>query len=158
CSEKDANYWRDVGTIDAYHEAHMDLVSVEPEFNLYNRQWPIWTNQVQAPGAKFVMRGTAEDSIVTNGCIISGGDVDRTVLSPNVRIEKWAKVDESILMDSVQVGRGAVVHRAILDKHVIVPDGVEIGVNHDHDRARGFTVSEGGVTVVGKDIVIPPHA
>lgn len=158
CSEKDANYWRDVGTIDAYHEAHMDLVSVEPEFNLYNKQWPIWTNHVQAPGAKFVMRGTAEDSIVTNGCIISGGDVDRTVLSPNVRIEKWAKVDESILMDSVQVGRGAVVHRAILDKHVIVPDGVEIGVNHDHDRARGFTVSEGGVTVVGKDIVIPPHA
>lgn len=157
-SEKDCNYWRDVGTIDAYHEAHMDLVSVDPEFNLYNRAWPIWTSQVQAPGAKFVMRGTAEDSIVTNGCIISGGDVDRTVLSPNVRIEKWAKVDESVLMDSVQVGRGAVVHRAILDKHVVVPDGVEIGVNHDHDRARGFSVSEGGVTVVGKDVIVPPHA
>lgn len=158
CSEKDRNYWRDVGTIDAYHEAHMDLVSVDPEFSLYNREWPIWTSQVQAPGAKFVMRGNAEDSIVSAGCIISGGDVDRTVMSPNVVIDKWAKVDGSILMDSVRIGRGAVVRRAILDKRVVVPDGVEIGVNHDHDRARGFSVSEGGVTVVGKDVVIPPHS
>lgn len=157
-TEKDRNYWRDVGTIDAFHEAHMDLVSVEPEFNLYNEDWPIWTQAVQAPGAKFVMRGNAEDSIVTHGCIISGGDVDRSVLSPNVRIDKWAKVTESVLMDNVTVGRGAVVHRAILDKHVSVPDGVEIGVNHDHDRARGFSVSEGGVVVVGKDVQIPPHS
>ena len=154
-TEKDLNYWRDVGTIDAFHEAHMDLVSVDPEFNLYNNDWPIWTDQVQLPGAKFVIRGRAEDSIVSAGCIISGGEVDRTVLSPNVRVDKWAQVSDSVLMDSVSIGRDAVVRRAILDKHVVVPDGVQIGVDHEHDRARGFAVSDNGVVVVGKDVVIP---
>ena len=154
-TEKDINYWRDVGTIDAFHEAHMDLVSVEPEFNLYNYDWPIWTDQVQAPGAKFVIRGRAEDSIVNAGCIISGGEVDRTVLSPNVKVDKWAQVSESVLMDSVQIGKNAVVRRAILDKHAVVPDGVQIGVDHDHDRARGLAVSDTGITVVGKDVVVP---
>ena len=154
-TEKDINYWRDVGTIDAFHEAHMDLVSVEPEFNLYNYDWPIWTDQVQAPGAKFVIRGRAEDSIVNAGCIISGGEVDRTVLSPNVQVDKWAQVSESVLMDSVQIGKNAVVRRAILDKHAVVPDGVQIGVDQEHDRARGLAVSESGITVVGKDVVVP---
>ncbi len=154
-TEKDVNYWRDVGTIDAFHEAHMDLVSVEPEFNLYNYDWPIWTDQVQAPGAKFVIRGRAEDSIVNAGCIISGGEVDRTVLSPNVKVDKWAQVSESVLMDSVQIGKNAVVRRAILDKHAVVPDGVQIGVDQDHDRARGLAVSDTGITVVGKDVVVP---
>jgi len=156
-TEQDRNYWRDVGTIDAYHEAHMDLVAVVPQFNLYNSDWPIWTNQAQQPGAKFTMRGNAEDSIVSAGCIISGGDVDRSVLSPNVVIDKWARVEGSILMSGVRVGRNAVVHRAILDKNVIVPDGIEIGVNHEQDRARGFTVSDGGITVVGKGVVVPEH-
>lgn len=149
-TEKDRNYWRDVGTIDAYHEAHMDLVSVVPEFNLYNREWPIWTSQAQAPGAKFVLRGTAEDSIVSAGTIISGGDVDRSVLSPNVRIDKWAKVDESIVYHNVRVGRNAVVRRAILDKNVVISDGAEVGVDHEADRERGLFVSEGGITVVPK--------
>ena len=149
-SEKDRNYWRDVGTIDAYHLAHMDLVSVEPEFNLYNRKWPIFTNQPQFPGAKFTLRGTAEDSIVSSGCIISGGDVDRSVLSPDVVIDKWAKVEESVLFDHVRVGRNAVVRRAILDKGVKVEDGAEIGINREADLARGFYVSEGGITVVPK--------
>lgn len=154
-TEKDINYWRDVGTVDAYHEAHMDLVSVDPEFNLYNSEWPILTNQAQAPGAKFVLRGKAEDSIVNPGCIISGGEVDRTVMSTDVQADKWSQVSESVLMEGVRIGRDAVVRRAILDKHVHVPDGVQIGVDHEHDRARGFHVSEGGVVVIGKDQEVP---
>ncbi|MBK8461443.1 MAG: glucose-1-phosphate adenylyltransferase [Micropruina sp.] len=151
-TDKDRNYWRDVGSIDAYHNAHMDLVSVEPDFNLYNRQWPIFTSAPQLPGAKFTLRGNAEDSIVSAGCIISGGDVDRSVLSPNVMVDKWAKVEESVIFSGCRVGRNSVVRRAILDKNVHVPDGVEIGVDKDHDRARGFHVSEAGITVVPKNV------
>ena len=153
-TDKDRNYWRDVGTIEAYHAAHMDLVSVDPEFNLYNRKWPIWTSQAQLPGAKFTLRGTAEDSIVSSGCIISGGDVDRSVLSPNVMVDKWAKIEESVIYSGCRIGRNAVIRRAILDKNVIIPDGVEIGVNPDHDRARGFFV-EAGITVVPKNTKVP---
>ena len=153
-TDKDHSYWRDVGTIDAYHEAHMDLVSIDPEFNLYNRHWPIWTNQTQSPGAKFVLRGTAEDSIVSSGCIISGGDVDRSVLSPDCMIHKWSRIDESVLFSGCQIGEGAVIRRAILDKNVKVAPRVEIGVNHDHDRARGLFVSPNGVTVVPKNMVV----
>jgi glucose-1-phosphate adenylyltransferase len=154
-TDKDRNYWRDVGNIDAYHTAHMDLVSVEPEFNLYNRQWPIFTSTPQLPGAKFTLRGNAEDSIVSAGCIISGGDVDRSVLSPNVMVDKWAKVEEAVIFSGCRVGRNSVVRRAILDKNVRVPDGVEIGVDKDHDRARGFYVSEGGITVIPKNVEVP---
>ena len=155
-TEKDRNYWRDVGTIEAYHAAQMDLVSVDPEFNLYNRKWPIWTSQAQLPGAKFTLRGTAEDSIVSAGSIISGGDVDRSVLSPDVKVEKWARIEESVLFAGCRIGRNAVIRRAILDKNVVVPDGVEIGVDHDHDRARGFHV-ESGITVVAKNVVVPSN-
>ena len=151
---KDRFYWRDVGTIDAYHEAHMDLVSIEPEFNLYNRKWPIWTNQVQSPGAKFVLRGTAEDSIVSAGCIISGGDVDRSVLSADCMIHKWSRVEESVLFSGCQIGEGAVIRRAILDKNVKVASRVEVGVDHEHDRERGFFVSPTGITVVPKNAVV----
>jgi len=153
-TDKDRNYWRDVGTIDAYHEAHMDLVSIEPEFNLYNRKWPIWTFQSQSPGAKFVLRGTAEDSIVSAGCIISGGDVDRSVLSPDCIIHKWSRVEESVLLSGCQIGESTVIRRAILDKNVVVSSRVEIGVNHDHDRQRGFFVSPDGITVVPKNTVV----
>lgn len=151
-TDLDQDYWRDVGTIDAYHESHMDLVSVRPIFNLYNDEWPLFTNHVQRPGAKFVLRGTAEDSIVSPGVIISGGDVDNSVLSPDVRVDKWANVEQSVLLNGARVGRNAVVRRAILDKNVIVDDGAEIGVDLDRDRARGFTVSDGGITVVGKGV------
>ncbi|MEA5154772.1 glucose-1-phosphate adenylyltransferase [Raineyella sp.] len=153
-TEEDRNYWRDVGTIDAFFDAHMDLVAVKPNFNLYNDDWPIFSFQRQLPGAKFTLRGTAEDSIVSAGCIISGGDVDSSVLSPKVRVDKWAKVEQSILMDNAQVGRNAVVRRAILDKNVIIERGAEVGVDHEADRARGFTVSAGGITVVPKDFVV----
>ncbi|HMR48159.1 MAG TPA: glucose-1-phosphate adenylyltransferase [Arachnia sp.] len=151
---KDANYWRDVGSIDAFHEAHMDLVSVDPDFNLYNERWPIYTHQPQLPGAKFVMRGRAEDSIVSQGCIISGGEIERSVLSPGVRVDKWANVKSSVLMDNVRIGKNVVIHNAILDKHVVVEEGAQVGVNHEHDRARGLTVSEGGIVVAPKDAVI----
>lgn len=151
-TEKDKNYWRDVGTIDAYHEAHMDLVSVVPNFSLYNDGWPIWTYQAQRPGAKFVLRGNAEDSIVSSGCIISGGDVDASVLSPNVRVDKWANVEHAVVMDNVSIGRNAVVRNAILDKNVVVENGCEVGVDKEEDRLRGFTVSPGGITVVGKGV------
>ncbi|EFT10331.1 glucose-1-phosphate adenylyltransferase, partial [Cutibacterium acnes] len=138
-TEKDADYWRDVGTIDAYHDAHMDLVSVEPEFNLYNPDWPIWTMQEQAPGAKFVMRGSCDDTLVSAGCIISGTDIYRTVLGPRARIERWARVDESIVMNNVAIGSNATVHRAILDKNVIVPDGAQVGVDPPpHPPPGGF--------------------
>ncbi len=153
-TDKDRTYWRDVGTIDAYHEAHMDLVSIDPQFNLYNKRWPIWTNQAQAPGAKFVLRGTAEDSIVSAGCIISGGDVDRSVLSPDCMIQKWSRVDESVIFAGCQIDEGAVIRRAILDKNVKVGPRIEIGVNHERDRARGFFVSQNGITVVPKNTVV----
>lgn len=153
-TEEDLNYWRDVGTIDAFFDAHMDLVAVKPNFNLYNDEWPIFSYQRQLPGAKFTLRGTAEDSIVSAGCIISGGDVDSSVLSPQVRVEKWAKVEQSILMDNAQIGRNAVVRRAILDKNVVIERGAEVGVDHEADRARGFTVSPGGITTVPKGAVV----
>ncbi len=147
---KDKDYWRDVGTLDAYHEAHMDLVSVDPMFNLYNDRWPIWTYPVQMPGAKFTLHGQATDSIVSPGCIISGGIVDDSVLSPNVRIDKRAMVDHSVLMEGVRVGAHAILRKVILDKNVVVADGAQIGVDREADIARGFTVSAGGVTVVPK--------
>jgi glucose-1-phosphate adenylyltransferase len=155
-TDKDRWYWRDVGTIEAYHTAQMDLVSINPEFSLYNHRWPILTHQVQSPGAKFVNRGTAEDSIVSHGCIISGGDVVRSVLSPGCYIHKWARVEESVLFDDCDIGRGSIVRRAILDKQVTVAPGVEIGVNQDHDRQRGFFVFDHGITVVPKNTHVEP--
>ena len=153
-TERDKSYWRDVGTIQAYHNAHMDLISVDPDFNLYNRKWTMFTNQKQEPGAKFTLRGNAEDSIVSAGCIISGGDVDHSVLSPNVVVDKWATVEESVVYAGCRIGRNAVVRRAILDKNVHVPDGVEIGVDPEHDMARGF-FHEDGLTVVPKNFPVP---
>jgi len=153
-SVRDKAYWRDVGTIDAYHEAHMDLVSVDPVFNLYNAEWPIWTYPVQLPGAKFVLHGQATDSIVSPGCIISGGRIDDSVLSPNVRVLEKAVVEESVLLSGVRIGAKATVRRAILDKNAVVPDGCEVGVDTKADRARGYTVSDGGITVVGKGVTV----
>jgi glucose-1-phosphate adenylyltransferase len=149
-------YWRDVGTIDAYHEAHLDLVSVDPVFNLYNEDWPIWTYPVQMPGAKFTLRGLALDSIVSPGCIVSGGSIEDSVLSPNVRVGENAKVSDSVILANVSIGKRAIVRRAILDKNVVVPDNARVGVDAEEDQARGFTVSDGGVTVVGKGVTVGP--
>ena len=148
-SERDHGYWRDVGTIDAYFDAHMDLVSVTPVFNLYNDRWPIFTLPPQLPPAKFVLGGRAEESMVSAGAIIGGGSVHNSVVSPGVRVERGARVEDSVLMDGVSIGEGAFVRRAILDKNVVVPPWARIGVELSSDRER-YHVSEGGVTVLGK--------
>jgi glucose-1-phosphate adenylyltransferase len=153
-TDRDRAYWRDVGTIDAYHDAHMDLVSIDPVFNLYNLDWPIWTLPVQMPGAKFTLRGQALDSIVSPGCIVSGGYIEDSVLAPNVRVMENARVDYSVILSNVWVGKNATVRRAILDKNVVVQDGAQIGVDQEADRERGYTVSDGGVTVVGKGVTV----
>ncbi|KAF0969165.1 MULTISPECIES: glucose-1-phosphate adenylyltransferase [Gordonia] len=150
-TERDKGYWRDVGTLDAFYEAHMDLVSVHPIFNLYNGRWPIRGETHNLPPAKFVQGGVAEDSVVGSGCIISAGTVRNSVLSSNVIVEDGAIVEGSVLMPGVRVGKGAVVRRAILDKNVVVGDGEQLGVDPDSDRER-FSVSAGGVVTVGKGV------
>ncbi len=152
-------YWRDVGTIDAYYEANMDLISVDPQLNLYDRDWPIRTLQPNLPPPKFVFgsdgdpnrRGVAMDSIVCPGTIISGGQVQRSVVSANVRVNSYARVEGSIIFQGVDIGRHAKVRRAIIDKGVHIPPGMEIGFNHEEDRRRGFTVSPQGVVVISKN-------
>ena len=146
---RDAGYWRDVGTIDSYYDAHRDLISVLPVFNLYNQRWPIRTAAWPLAPAKFVEGGIAQDSVVGAGSIISGAIVRRSVISPDVRIDKDAEVSDSVVMPGARVGRGAIVRGAILDKNVQVPDGVLIGVDSEADRRR-YTVSPGGIAVLGK--------
>jgi glucose-1-phosphate adenylyltransferase len=153
--ERDAGYWRDVGTLDAYFEANMDLCAVHPVFNLYNARWPILTHVPSQPPAKFVHDsgdriGRALNSVVSNGVVVSGGLVRNSVLSPGVRVNSWSRVERAVILDNTKIGRHAIVENAILDKNVIVPDGAVVGVDKEHDRARGFVVSEGGITVVGK--------
>ena len=153
--DRDRGYWRDVGTIDAYYDAHMDLVAVHPIFNLYNQQWPIITNHPQMPPAKFVEGGLAQESIVGAGAIVSGATVRHSVVAPNCRLLAGSYVEGSVLMDGVQIGRGAVVRRAILDKNVVVPEGAHIGVDPDADRER-YHVSDSGIVVLGKgQLAIP---
>jgi glucose-1-phosphate adenylyltransferase len=146
---RDAGYWRDVGTIDSYYDAHRDLISVHPIFNLYNQRWPIRTAAWPLPPAKFVEGGIAQDSVVGAGSIISGAIVRRSVVSPDVRIDNGAEVSDSVVMPGVRIGRGAIVRGAILDKNVRVPDGALIGVDPAADRQR-YLVSPGGITVLGK--------
>jgi glucose-1-phosphate adenylyltransferase len=157
-SGRDHGYWRDVGTLDAYYDSHMDLVSVDPVFNLYNMEWPILTWQPPLPPAKFVFdedgrRGFAVDSMVCAGVVISGASAKRSVLSPGVHVHSFAEVEDSVLMPGVDVGRDAVVRKAILDKNVRVEPGAQIGVDPVADRER-YTVSDGGVVVVGKGGVV----
>ncbi len=153
-TERDKGYWRDVGTIDSFYEAHMDLISVHPVFNLYNKSWPIHsTEESNLPPAKFVQGGIAQSSMVAPGSIISGATVRNSVVSTDVHVEEGATVEGSVLLPGVRVGRGAVVRHAILDKNVYVSDGEIIGVDNARDEAR-FKISPGGVVVVGKNEVV----
>jgi glucose-1-phosphate adenylyltransferase len=152
-TDRDRGYRRDVGTLDAYHDAHMDLVSLEPIFNLYNREWPILSFPATMPPAKFVEDGTARDSMIGSGTIISGASVNRSVISDDVRIATGSRIEGSVILPGVRIGRDAVVRHAILDKNVVVPDGAKVGVDVDMDNDL-YTVSAAGITVVGKGITI----
>jgi glucose-1-phosphate adenylyltransferase len=162
-NRKAVPYWRDVGTLDAYYQANMDLVEIDPVLNLYDREWPIRTLQPQVPPPKFVFsdegprgharRGEAHDSMVCQGCILSGGSVRRSILSPNVRVNSYAIVENSILFEGVDVGRHSRIRRVIVDKEVHIPQNTTIGYDLEHDRRRGFQVTEQGVVVIAKDEV-----
>ncbi len=159
-NRKAVPYWRDVGTLDAFYQANMDLVEIDPVLNLYDEEWPIRTHQPQLPPPKFVFcdegprgharRGEAHDSMVCHGCIISGGHVRRSVLAPNVRVNSYAIVENSILFDGVNVGRYCRIRRAIIDKDVTIPPNTTVGYDLEHDQQRGFTVTEQGVVVIAK--------
>jgi len=158
---RDQGYWREVGTIDSYFEAHMDLCAAHPVFNLYNNRWPILTHVPAEPPAKFVHEdgdraGRAFNSVISHGVIVSGGLVRESVLSPGARVHSWARVERSVVLHNTRIGRHAVVRDAILDKNVAVQAGATVGVDKEHDRARGFVVSSGGITVVGKGQVVAP--
>jgi glucose-1-phosphate adenylyltransferase len=159
-TDRDRNYWRDVGTLDSYYDAHMDLISVLPVFNLYNYDWPIYTDTGFYPPAKFVHGwhgriGHAVNSTVSPGVVVSGAMVENSVLSPGTYVHSWSSVSDSVLLDNVRVGRHAVVRRAIIDKNVVIPENARIGLDPAEDRANGLTVTDSGLVVIGKGQVVP---
>ena len=158
-TDRDNQYWRDVGTLDSYYDANMDLITPLPLFNLYNLEWPIYTRQSISPPAKFVrsatgVSGFAHDSIVSNGVVISGGAVQGSVLATDVFVDEGADVTGSVLLDHVTIGSGAVVRKAIIDKNVRIPAGAKIGVDRELDISRGFTVTDSGLTILSKGQVV----
>jgi glucose-1-phosphate adenylyltransferase len=160
-TDRDRYYWRDVGTIDSFFEAHQDLISALPVFNLYNREWPIFSQVLNSPPAKIVRDGRGAlgstiDSIVSLGSVISGSHLERSVLGPWAKVDSGAKVVDSVVFERAVIEPNAVVHRAILDKDVVVAEGATIGVDPERDRARGFTITDSGLTVVGKGVHVVP--
>ena len=158
-TDRDRDYWRDEGTLDSFYDAHMDLISIHPVFNLYNQDWPVFAGVRNVPPAKFVHAdggrvGSAVDSIVSPGVVVSGAQVSHSVLSPGVLLHSWASVSDSVIMDGVTVGRHSQIHRAIIDKGISIPPRTQIGLDADADRARGFTVTDSGITVIGKGTVL----
>lgn len=160
-TDRDRDYWRDVGTIDSYFEANKDLISINPVFNLYNNEWPLYTGYIGLPPAKFVHAGQgrlghAADSLVSPGVIVSGATVAGSVLSPGVYLHSWATVDDSVLLDDVIVHRHAQVHRCIVDKNVTILENARVGFDPELDRARGLTITDTGLTVIPKGMTIHP--
>lgn len=158
-TERDRFYWRDVGTIESFYEAHQDLISALPIFNLYNNEWPIFSQSLNSPPAKFVRDsrgylGTMIDSIVSLGSLLSGAHIERSVLGPWTVVESGAMVVDSVVFERARIMPNAVVRKAILDKEVVVEAGASVGVDHDADRARGFTVTDTGITIVGKGVTV----
>ncbi|MBW8730747.1 MAG: glucose-1-phosphate adenylyltransferase [Terrabacter sp.] len=158
-TDRDRGYWRDVGTIESYYDAHMDLISIHPVFNLYNYDWPIYTSHSPYPPAKFVHGsgdriGEALNSAVSPGVVVSGAHIYASVLSPLVKVHSYASIQGSVLLDGVEVHRHAQIRRAIIDKNVVIPEGCQIGIDHEHDRARGLHVTETGIVVVGKGQIV----
>ena len=158
-SDREKGYWRDVGSIDAYWQANMDLLDYDPELNLYSQDWPLRTFNYNYPPAKFIWEegervGMATNSMVSEGCIVSGAGLSRCILSPKVKVNSFSQISESILMENVEVGRYSKIRRAIIDKNVIIPPNTRIGFNKEEDLARGFHVSTGGVTVVPKGAIL----
>lgn len=158
-AESERGYWRDVGNVDAYWQANMDLLDYCPELNLYSKEWPLRTFNHNYPPAKFIWQegdrvGMATNSMVSEGCIISGGSLSRCILAPKVRINSYSQISESILMENVSIGRHSEIRRAIIDKNVIIPADMKIGFNKEEDQKRGFYVSQGGVTVVPKGAIL----
>lgn len=154
-TDRDRDYWRDVGTLDAYYDANMDLIATQPVFNLYNSDWPLYTGYVGLPPAKFVHAGAgrlghAVDSIVSPGVIVSGAQVSGSIVSPGSRLHSWSMVADSVILDGVTVGRYAQVNRCIIDKNVVIEENARVGFDAEADRARGFTVTESGITVIPK--------
>ena len=158
-SDRERGYWKDVGSIDAYWQANMDLLSFDPELNLYSTRWPLRTFNYNYPPAKFIWQegdrvGMATNSMVSEGCIVSGGTLSRCVLSPEVRINSYSQVEDSILMENVEVGRYSKIRRAIIDKNVKIPANTKIGYDREEDKRRGFHVTESGITVVPKGAIL----
>ena len=151
-------YWRDVGTLDAFWEANMDLISPTPALNFYDHQWPIWTYQTQLPPAKFVFdddgrRGSAVDSMVSGGCIISGGTVRKSLLFSDVRVHSYTLTEESVILPEVEIHRYAKIRKAIIDRACVIPRGMEIGFDAEKDRANGFRVTSKGITLVTREML-----
>ena len=157
-NKKAAKYWRDIGTLDAYYEAQMDLCGVNPEFNMYDPEWPLRTYMPQAPPAKFVFndddrRGSAVDSLVSGGCIISGSKIVQTVMYSNVRTHSYSTIEESVLLPEVEVGRHCRIRKCIIDRGCQIPAGTVIGFDHEADRERGLRVTDGGITLVTRSML-----